>query len=369
MLTPIIATKFYIPAPRPKAVLRQRLTERLNKGLYRKLTLISAPAGYGKTTLVCEWLADCGRPAAWLSLEQGDNELTRFLTCMISSLQTIEKNIGEGVLSVLQSPQPPPTKSILTALLNELAAIPAPFILVLDDYHAASSKGVNEAVSFLLDHLPKQMHLMIMTREEPSISLPRLRVRDQLTELRVADMRFTLTEAEAFFNRAMDLNLSIDNIAGFQTRTEGWVAGLHLAAISIQEDHDADLLLRSFTGNHHFVLDYLAEEVLHRQPEAVQDFLLRTSLLDRLCGSLCDNLMLNPEVSGQRILIDLDRKNLFIIPLIRNDVGIVITICSRISFADGYRKVTTGAISRIYINERAYGMKNTVSKSRRSVMP
>lgn len=315
MLTPIIATKFYIPAPRPKAVLRQRLTERLNKGLYRKLTLISAPAGYGKTTLVSEWLADCGRPAAWLSLEQGDNELTHFLTCMISSLQTIEENIGEGVLSVLQSPQPPPTESILTALLNELAAIPAPFILVLDDYHAASSKGVNEAVTFLLDHLPKQMHLMIMTREDPSISLPRLRVRDQLTELRVADMRFTLTEAEAFFNRAMDLNLSMDNIAGFQSRTEGWVAGLHLAAISIQEDHDAERLLRSFTGNHHFVLDYLAEEILHRQPEAVQAFLLRTSLLDRLCGPLCDNLMLNPEVSGEEILIDLDRKNLFIIPL------------------------------------------------------
>nr|WP_240353286.1 LuxR C-terminal-related transcriptional regulator [Cohnella algarum] len=279
------------------------------------MTLISAPAGYGKTTLVCEWLSGCGRQAAWLSLEQGDNEIARFLTCMISALRTIAENIGEGVLSVLQSPQPPPTESLVSALLNELAAVPAPFILVLDDYHAASSKGVDEAVSFLVDHLPKQMHLVMTTREDPDLSLPRLRARDQLTELRVADLRFTLAEAEAFFNRAMELNLSMDHIAGFQSRTEGWVAGLHLAAISAQEDEDAVRLLQSFTGNHRFVLDYLAEEVLQRQPEAVRAFLLRTSILDRMCGSLCDDLMLDPEISGRDMLIDLDRKNLFVLPL------------------------------------------------------
>lgn len=315
MSTPIIATKFYIPAPRSQSAHRRRLTDRLNMGLHRKLTLISAPAGYGKTTLVCEWLAECRRPIAWLSLEQGDNELTRFITYLISAFQTIKEKIGESVLAVLQSPQPTPTESILTALINQLAAIPSPFILVLDDYHTASSKEVDEVISFLLDHLPKQMHLVITTREDPEISLPRLRVLDQLTELRTGDMRFTLAEAEVFFNHVMDLNLTTDHIAGFQSRTEGWAAGLRLAAISMQEDHEADRLLQSFTGNHHFVLDYLVEEVLQRQSDAVKEFLLRTSLLDRLCGSLCDELMLDSEVSGKEMLIDLERKNLFIIPL------------------------------------------------------
>lgn len=315
MSTPINSTKLYIPVPRSRTVIRRRLTERLNKGLYRKVTLISAPAGYGKTTLVCEWLADCERPAAWLSLEQGDNEITRFLTYIISAVQTIAENVGEGLLSVLQSPQPTSTESMLTVLLNELAAVPFPFILVLDDYHAASSREVDEAVGFLLDHLPAQMHLVLTSRENPAISLPRLRVRDQLTELRTADLKFTLTEAEVLFNHVTELNLSADHITGFLSRTEGWAAGLLMAAFSIREDYDADRLLQSFTGNHHFVLDYLAEEVLQRQPKAVQDFLLRTSLLDRLCGSLCDDMMPNPEVSGNEMLIELDRKNLFVIPL------------------------------------------------------
>lgn len=315
MPNPIISTKFYIPAPRSRTVIRRRLTERLNKGLYRKLTLISAPAGYGKTMVVCEWLANCGRPAAWLSLEQGDNEITRFLTYMISALQTISENIGEGVLSVLHSPQPTPTKSILSALLNELAAIPFSFILVLDDYHEASSSEVDEALDFLLDHLPAQMHLVLTTRETPALSLSRLRTQDQLTELRAADMRFTLTETESLFNHIMELNLSTDQLIGLQSQTEGWAAGLRLAAISIGEDQDADRLLQSFTGNHRFVLDYLAEEVLERQPSAVQSFLLQTSVLDRLSGPLCDDIMRNPEISGKEMLIELERKNLFVIPL------------------------------------------------------
>ncbi|PZD96526.1 LuxR family transcriptional regulator [Paenibacillus sambharensis] len=315
MPNPIIATKFYIPAPGPRTVIRRRLTERLSKGLHRRLSLISAPAGYGKTTLVSEWLTDCGRPAVWLSLEPGDNDFTRFITYMIFALQTITDHIGEGVLAVLQSPQPEPAESILTALLNELQNIPDPFILVLDDYHEASSEGIDNALSFLIDHLPKQMHLVLTTREDPSLSLPRLRARDQLTELRAADLRFTLNEAEVFFNHVMDLDLSTEHIAGFQSRIEGWAAGLRLAAISIEEDHDADRLLQSYSGNHLYVLDYLAEEILQRQPMAVQDFLLQTSLLDRMCGSLCDDLMLNSEVSGKEMLLDLTRKNLFIIPL------------------------------------------------------
>ncbi|SEG23604.1 LuxR C-terminal-related transcriptional regulator [Paenibacillus sp. UNC499MF] len=283
--------------------------------MHRKLTLISAPAGYGKTTLVCEWIAGCDRPAAWLSLEQGDNELTRFLTYMISALQTLSGNIGEGVLSVLQSLQLASTELVLTALLDELTAMPSPFILVLDDYHAASSKEVDEALMFLLSHLPKQMHLVITTREDPAISLPRLRVLDQITELRTADIRFTFSEAEAFFNHVMNLNLSTDHITEFQSLTEGWAAGLRLAAISIEEDQDAGQLLQSFTGNHHFVLDYLVEEVLQRQPENIQAFLLQTSQLDRLCGPLCDDLLLDPKVAGKEMLIDLERKNLFVIPL------------------------------------------------------
>jgi ATP/maltotriose-dependent transcriptional regulator MalT len=315
MYTPIMTTKFYIPPPRPEAVLRRRLTERLSKGLHRKLTLISAPAGYGKTTLVCEWLADCGRPAVWLSLEEADNELHRFLTCVISSLQTLEESIGQGVLAVLQSPQPLPTESILTALLNEIATIPVTFLLVLDDYHAASSKPIDDAVSFLLNHLPTQMHLVMTTREDPHIPLARLRVRDQLTELRAADMRFTLSEAEGFLNRVMGLNLSMDKIAALESRTEGWVAGLHLAAISIQGDHGDDQFIQSFTGSHHFVLDYLVEEVLQRQPEAVQTFLLRTSILESLCGSLCNAVMLDPAISSKETLIYLERKNLFVVPL------------------------------------------------------
>lgn len=283
--------------------------------MHRKLTLISAPAGYGKTTLVGEWLADCGRPAAWLSLDHGDAEITRFLTYMIASLQTISNNFGEGVLSVLHSPQPTPTESILTALLNEFSAISSSFILVLDDYHAAGSREVDEAVCFLLDHLPPQMHLVLISREIPAVPLPRLRARDQLTELRVADMRFTLTETEALFNHVMEFHLSMDQITGFQTRTEGWAASLRLASISIGEDNDADRLLQSFAGNHHFVLDYLAEEVLERQPAAVQSFLLQTSLIDRMCGSLCDAMLRNPEISGNKMLIELERKNLFVNPL------------------------------------------------------
>lgn len=315
MSAPIIATKFYTPEPRPNAVFRRRLTERLTKGLYRKLTLISAPAGYGKTTLVCEWLAGCGRPAAWLSLEEGDKELAQFITCLVVSLQTLENKIGEGVLAMLQTPQPPPTESLLTALLNEIDAIRDPFILVLDDYHAVNSKPVGDALVFLLDHLPARMHLVMTTREDPDLPLGRLRVRDQLTELRAADMRFTLSESEDFLNRIMGLHLSKDHIAALESRAEGWIAGLHLAAVSIQGDHDADRFIRSFTGNHHFVLDYLVEEVLKRQPESVQSFLLRTSILDRLCGSLCDEVLGHPEASGQGTLIELDRKNLFIVPL------------------------------------------------------
>jgi LuxR family maltose regulon positive regulatory protein len=325
MATQILATKLYIPPPRPKVVLRPRLIERLNEGLRsgRKLTLISAPAGFGKTTLVSEWVAGCERPVAWLSLDEGDNDPARFLAYLVAALQTlalstaegIAANIGEGVLGVLQAPQPPPTEAILTALLNEITALPDHFVLILDDYHVIDAQPVNQALTFLIEHLPPQMHLVIATREDPDLPLARLRARSQLIELRAADLRFTPTEAAEFLNQVMGLNLSAENIAALETRTEGWIAGLQLAAISMQGHQDAASFIQSFTGSHHFVMDYLVEEVLQQQPESVQTFLLRTSILDRLCGPLCDAVLLDPSASGQETLEYLEHANLFIVPL------------------------------------------------------
>jgi LuxR family transcriptional regulator, maltose regulon positive regulatory protein len=315
MSTPILATKLYIPPPRPKVVFRPRLIDRLNEGLHRKLTLISAPAGFGKTTLVSEWVAGCERPSAWLSLDEGDNDPTRFLAYLIAALQTIAANIGKGVLGMLLSPQPPPTESILTALLNEIAAIPDNFVLILDDYHVIDAKPIDHTLTFLVEHLPPQMHLVIATREDPQLPLARLRVRGQLTELRVTDLRFTPSEAAEFLNQRMGLNLSAEDITALEVRTEGWIAGLQLAAISLQGHKDATSFIKSFTGSHHFVLDYLVEEVLQQQSESVQTFLLRTSILDRLCGPLCDAVLLDPSASGQQTLGYLEHANLFIVPL------------------------------------------------------
>jgi LuxR family transcriptional regulator, maltose regulon positive regulatory protein len=314
-MSPVLATKLYIPPPRAKIVLRPRLIERLNEGLSAgcKLTLISAPAGFGKTTLVSEWVAGCQRPAAWLSLDEGDNDPTRFLTYFIAALQTITANIGAGVLSVLQSPQPPPIELILTALLNEITTLPDNFVLVLDDYHVIDSQPVDQALTFIVEHQPPQMHLVITTREDPHLPLARLRARDQLTELRAADLRFTPAEAAEFLNRVMGLNLSAEDIAALESRTEGWIAGLQLAALSMQGRSDAANFIQAFTGSHRFVLDYLVEEVLQRQPEDIHSFLLKTATLDRLSGPLCDAV--TGREDGKGMLETLERGNLFIIPL------------------------------------------------------
>jgi len=315
MPTPLLATKLYIPRLRPNVVLRPRLIERLNEGLHRKLTLISAPAGFGKTTLVSEWVALIERPAAWLSLDEGENDPTRFLTYLVAALQTIAAPIGEGVLSVLQSPQPPPPEAMLTALLNDITTISDHFVLVLDDYHVLDAKPVDHALTYLVEHLPPQMHLVIATREDPQLPLARLRARGQLTEVRTVDLRFTHSEAAEFLNQVMGLTLSAQDIAALERRTEGWIAGLQLAAISLQGQQDATGFITSFTGSHHFVLDYLVEEVLGRQPERVQTFLLHTSILDRFCGLLCDAVLMDPSTSGQATLDYLERANLFIVPL------------------------------------------------------
>jgi LuxR family transcriptional regulator, maltose regulon positive regulatory protein len=315
MAAPVLATKLFLPPSRTDLVLRQRLIDQLNAGIQRKLTLISAPAGFGKSTLVSEWVASSKRPVAWLSLDDGDNDLTRFLTYFIAALQTIAANIGAGVLGALQSPQPPSAESLLTTLLNEITTLSDNFIFVLDDYHIIDAKTVDNALTFLLEHLPSQMHLVIATREDPRLPLARLRVRSELTELRAADLRFTSTEAAEFLNQVMGLDLSAGDIAALETRTEGWIAGLQLAAISMQGQQDLASFIKTFTGSHHFVLDYLMEEVLGRQPENVQNFLLSTSILERMCGPLCDAVLLPQTASGQETLEYLEHTNLFIIPL------------------------------------------------------
>lgn len=311
----ILATKLHIPQPQLRHVHRARLSERLDEGQHHKVTLVSAPAGFGKTTAVGEWVVARGRPSAWLSLDDGDSDPTRFVANMIAALQTIAPDVGRGVLGALRSPQPPPIESILIALLNDIAAIPAPFILVLDDYHVVDAPAVDAATSFLLEHMPPGMQLVITTREDPQLPLARFRARGQLTEVRAADLRFSLTEAAAFLNDAMGLSLSEDDVAALEARTEGWVAGLQLAAISMRGHADASSFIRSFTGSHRFVLDYLVEEVLHQQTDSVQTFLLRTSILDRLCGTLCDAVVGDGSPPGHDTLEYLERSNLFVVPL------------------------------------------------------
>jgi LuxR family transcriptional regulator, maltose regulon positive regulatory protein len=313
--TPILATKLYIPPPRPDVVLRSHLIERLNEGLHRTpgVTLISAPVGYGKTTLVSEWVACCERPVAWLSLDEGDSDPARFLTYLVAAMQTLAPNIGAGVLGMLQAPQLPGIESILTGLLNEIAAFPNHFTLVLDDYHVIGSKPIDQALTFLLDHIPTQMHLVITSREDPNLPLARLRARGQLTELRAADLRFTPAEAAEFLNRVMSLNLSAEDIATLETRTEGWIAGLQLAALSMRGLEDVHGFIRAFAGDNRYIVDYLVEEVLQRQSERVRSFLLQTSILDRLSGPLCDAVTGQEE--GIVLLETLERGNLFVLPL------------------------------------------------------
>jgi LuxR family maltose regulon positive regulatory protein len=248
-------------------------------------------------------------------LDEGDNDLTRFLSYVIAALQTIKAGIGESLLAMLQSHQVPQTETILTTLLNEMVTMTRDFVLVLDDYHLIDSKLIDKALAFFVECLPPQMHLVIATREDPHLPLARLRARGQLTELRAADLCFTSAEAAEFLNRVMGLNLSAEDISALETRTEGWIAGLQLAALSMQGLSDATSFIRSFTGSHRFVLDYLIEEVLGRQPENIQAFLLRTSILDRMCGPLCDAVLDSPLAFGQETLEYLERANLFIVPL------------------------------------------------------
>jgi len=315
MPLPILATKIAVPPRRAGIVARERLDERLSEGLHRRLTLVSAPAGFGKTTLVADWASRCGSPVAWLSLDEADRDPAQFVTDLVAALRTVAPEAGEAVLPALELPQPPAVASVLANVVNDLAAAPADFVLVLDDLHAVDARAVDDALAFLIDHAPGRMHLLIATREDPALPLARLRAAAELVELRAADLRFTTDESTSFLNETMDLRLSAANVSTLEATTEGWIAGLQLAAVSLRGESDPAAFIRSFSGSHRFVLDYLVEEVLGRQPAAVTAFLLRTSILDRLCGELCDAVTFDPATPGRQTLELLERTNLFVVPL------------------------------------------------------
>jgi LuxR family transcriptional regulator, maltose regulon positive regulatory protein len=312
----LVSTKLRPSQARPKLVARPRLTDRLEREAARKLTLISAPAGFGKTTLLVEWLrerADGEGSVAWLSLDEGDNDPTRFLSYLVAALRSVEEVIGEGVLSALRAPEPPRIEAITAALINELAALPEELTLILDDYHLIDSGPVHGVVSFLLAHLPPNVHLVISSRIDPPLPLSRLRARNQMMELDAAELSFTPEEAVTFLNSVMGLGLSAEDVAALEERTEGWIAGLQLAALSMRERKDASGFVKAFSGSHRDVLDYLAEEVLERQPGRVREFLLQTSVADQLSGALCDALTGSSD--GQEMLEELERENLFVVAL------------------------------------------------------
>ncbi len=328
MSTTLLATKFYRPPPRAKMVTRPRILDRLNADLYqkcrfnRKLTLVAAPAGYGKTTLISEWIEEIGprdaspplRDAvAWLSLDEGDNDPARFLAYLINAIHQVNDEIGQPALSMLESPQPPATESMLVSLINDIAGCPSPLLLILDDYHAIQATSIHQQVTFLLDRIPANFKLVIGTREDPLLPIARLRARGEVLEIRQRELRFTAEEAAEFLNGVMELDLSPEDVSALERRTEGWIAGLQLAALSIQGHQNLPEFVRSFTGSSRYVLDYLLEEVFEKQPEKVRDFLVTTSLLERLSGPLCDAVM-NWKQSSM-LLRALEDANLFVIPL------------------------------------------------------
>jgi len=333
MGVPLLATKLHPPRAHRNLIPRSRLIERLDDGLKYPLTLISAPAGSGKTSALNAWISHRERCIAWLSLDEGDNDPTRFWTYVIAALQLLRPDLGNHAHALLQAQgqQPQPIEFVLTVLLNEIAAFPdhpstdstssgqaslrAGFALVLDDYHVIDTPAIHAAITFLLDHLPAQMHLIIASRVDPPLPLARLRAGNLLTELRLEDLRFTSEEAALFLNHVMGLQLAVDDIAALETYTEGWIVGLQLAALCLQgRDEGAKRrFVSAFTGSHRYILDYLVEEVLQRQPERTQAFLLQTSILIRLSGPLCDAV--TGRADGQAMLEQLERANLFLIPL------------------------------------------------------
>jgi LuxR family maltose regulon positive regulatory protein len=317
MFTDLLTIKLYVPPLRPTLVPRPRLTAAVSQALVRSLTLVSAPAGYGKTTLVSGWLRETDIASAWLSLDESDNDPSRFLQYFMTALQTVIPTMRGDRLGMLQAMQPAPFDALMSSLINEITAHTTPFVLVLDDFHVIDTKPVLEMVTFLLEHMPPSLRLVILSRTDPLLALSRLRARDQLIEIRADQLRFTSGEVAAFL-RGMGLNLPADDVAALEARTEGWIAGLQLAGLSLQGCQDTHSFLSAFTGSHTYIMDYLTDEVLNLQPEEVRSFLLQTSILDRMCGPLCDAVVEAGRAGardGQAMLETLDQKNLFVVPL------------------------------------------------------
>jgi LuxR family transcriptional regulator, maltose regulon positive regulatory protein len=311
----LVATKLHVPAPRSGLIGRARLIDRLKRGLPSRLVLVSAPAGFGKTSLLTQWLAAVaghGHTVAWLALDQSDNSAPTFWPRLVAAVRTAVPGFGAGLLPLLEA-SGSTTKGVLAALVNELDALSGELYLVLDDYHLIDDQGIHEGVTFLLEHLPAHAHLLITTRADPPLPLALLRARGDLTEIRAADLRFTPEEASTYLNEVMGLDLQPEAVNALETRTEGWIAALQLAALSMQGRDDVGGFIAGFTGNDRYIVDYLVEEVLARQPDEIRSFLLRTSILDQLSGPLCDAV--TGCAGGKAMLEGLERANLLVIPL------------------------------------------------------
>jgi LuxR family transcriptional regulator, maltose regulon positive regulatory protein len=308
----LLATKVSIPRTRPDRLARSQLLQRLNEGMARQLTLVCTPAGFGKTTLLADWATSVRSPVAWLSLDPDDDDPARFWRYVVAALDRACEGLGEQLLSLFAAPTPPSGQGVVTALISRLEVQPEELALVLDDYHVIDETAIHDSLAFLLRHLPPQLHLVISSRSDPPLPLARLRASNQLTELRAGDLRFTPEESAAFLQEVWKLDLSPEAVAALETRTEGWAAGLQLAALSLQRRPDSGGFLDAFTGTHRYVLDYLSEEVLGRLPDRVRRFLLETSILERLSGPLCDAV--TGGADGQAMLEELERANLFLMP-------------------------------------------------------
>jgi ATP/maltotriose-dependent transcriptional regulator MalT len=311
--TGLLATKLYLPRTPPGFIPRQRLVERLDEGLARELVLACAPAGFGKTAMLADWSQRGPRPVAWLSLDIGDNDPVRFWRHAAAALDRVRPGIADQVAPLLTRPAPATYEDLVSVLINELAADPDELVLVLDDYHLVDAQQVHTSVTFLIEHLPPGLHLVLVSRSDPPLPLARLRAGGQLAELRANELRFTMEEAAAFLHDAVGTDLPREAVAALATQTEGWAAGLQLAALSLQRNPDAAGLVATFSGSHRYVLDYLTTEVLELQPEPVRTFLLETSVLERLCGALCDAV--TGRTDGQVMLETIERANLFLVPL------------------------------------------------------
>jgi len=316
METSLLATKLFVPPARPGLVPRPRLMERLQTALTCRLTLVSAQAGYGKSTVLTQWISENRPPggAAWLSLDEGDNDPVRFWDYFIAALRTLRPTTGETALALLRSPQPYPTESVLTALINDLANESSDYVVVLDDYHLIKAEAVHAGVTFLLDHLPPKMHLVIATRADPHLPLAHLRGRGQMEEIGADDLRFTAEETADLLKRIQGPALSGEDIAALNARTEGWAVGLTMAALSMGKRKDVQGFIATFTGSQRHVMDYLMEELLKQQPAEIRDFLLQTSILERLSGPLCDAV--TGRSRSQETLIELESSfGGFLVPL------------------------------------------------------